>query len=932
MLLSYIIDLFLVVVVSSDQTSVINLAIEVFERYLGVALLPWYGVPLQLVVNFVPGRSFIVSALRLSTQELVQGVPKITHPSQVCDCCLAGKQIRLPFPKETQFRAEHPLDLVYAEVCGPIQPETKGGNRYLLLIVDDNSRYMWPFLIRTKAEVFERFKEFKESTELEYGKKIKGLRTDNGGEFNSQAFKTLCAESGMHHQLTAPYSPQQNGVVERRNQTIMSMTRCLLKPMNLPQDLWGEAVRHALYILNRSPTKSMKTTPYEGIKGRKPRLEHLRVFGCVGYAKVLGGNLRKLDDRSKKLVHLGCQPNTKAYRMFDPDSKRIHVTYDVKFDESKSWNWERNEEPQRPEWTEFLVHSESRRDEPEGQQVGYEQEIPDGMNLEEDNGETSEVESGWSSSVKSRGPMLRRLPDDQDGSHDPTKAPDERYDHTPLRGSEDIDVIYGKAQGSQLLLLEGEPVNYKDAQGIKEWEEAMEAEISSIEKNNTWQLTERPVGVSPIGLKWVYKVKRDASGEITKHKARLVAKGYVQQHGVDYGEVFAPVARIETVRLILAVAAQNGWWVHHMDVKSAFLHGDLKELVYVTQPEGFVKKGAEQKVYKLSKDLYGLKQAPRAWNTKLDGVLKELGFIKCKHEPAVCRKGAKDETLVIAVYVDDLLITGGCSDKIRELQKKMEEKFEMTDLGLSDCNSTKFSMEPGLKLSKNEESEEADATQFRKWIGCLRYLIHTRPDLSYSVGYVSRFMQNPKQVHVQALKQILRYVKGTTKVGLFYHRGGSNILHGYSDSSYSADKDDGKSTTGMVFFYGTRPIAWNSQKQATVTLSSCEAEFMAASTAACQAIWLRGLLAEITGREEAQVEIKVDNKSAIALIRNPVFQGRSKHIDTRYHFIRESVEKEQIRIEYVSGDEQKADILTKALPRIKFEEMKIKLGLKDLEG
>ncbi|KAD0566083.1 hypothetical protein E3N88_44065 [Mikania micrantha] len=256
----------------------------------------------------------------------------------------------------------------------------------------------------------------------------------------------------------------------------------------------------------------------------------------------------------------------------------------------------------------------------------------------------------------------------------------------------------------------------------------------------------------------------------------------------------------------------------------------------------------------------------------------------------------------------------------------------LVDAGLHDCNATKFPMEPGLKLTKDDVSEEADATQFRKWVGCLRYLTHTRPDLSYSVGYVSRFMQAPRQIHVQALKQILRYLKGTTKLGLMYQRGASGGLLGYSESSFSADRDDGKSTTGMIFFYGSRPITWNSQKQATVALSSCEAEFMVASTAACQAIWLRGLLAEITGKAEVQVEILVDNKSAIALIKIPVFHGRSKHIDTRYHFIRESVEKEKIRIEYVCGEEQRADILTKALPRLKFEEMKSKLGLKEMSS
>ncbi|KAD2806009.1 hypothetical protein E3N88_39386 [Mikania micrantha] len=249
---------------------------------------------------------------------------------------------------------------------------------------------------------------------------------------------------------------------------------------------------------------------------------------------------------------------------------------------------------------------------------------------------------------------------------------------------------------------------------------------------------------------------------------------------------------------------------------------------------------------------------------------------------------------------------------------------------MKDCNPTTFPMEPGLKLSKEDDSLNVDPTQFRKWIGCLRYLTHTRPDLSYSVGYVSRFMQSPKETHKQALKQILRYVKGTTGLGLKYERQGSKTLYGYSDSSYSIDRDDGKSTSGLVFFYDGAPVAWNSQKQATVALSSCEAEFMAATSAACQAIWLQRLLAEILGEKEEKVTIKVDNQSALALTRNPVFHGRSKHIDTRYHFIRECVEEGRIKVENVSGTEQIADILTKALPRLKHEEMKNQLGLKEI--
>ncbi|KAD1501665.1 hypothetical protein E3N88_42715 [Mikania micrantha] len=218
-------------------------------------------------------------------------------------------------------------------------------------------------------------------------------------------------------------------------------------------------------------------------------------------------------------------------------------------------------------------------------------------------------------------------------------------------------------------------------------------------------------------------------------------------------------------------------------------------------------------------------------------------------------------------------------------------------------------MEPGLKLTKEDDSSEVDATEYRKVIGCLRYLTHTRPDLAYSVGYVSRYMQSPRASHYQAVKYILRYIKGTTDLGIHYKKGGSNMLLGFSDSSFAVDLDDGKGTTGVVFYFNDGPVAWISQKQSTVALSSCEAEFMAANSAACQGVWLRGLLAEMTGRKEEPVMIKVDSQSATALIKNPVFHGRSKHISTRFHYIRECVEEGKIKVEHISGMEERADIL-----------------------
>jgi hypothetical protein len=489
----------------------------------------------------------------------------------------------------------------------------------------------------------------------------------------------------------------------------------------------------------------------------------------------------------------------------------------------------------------------------------------------------------------------------------------------------------------------------------------MKEELTSIEENGTWRLCELPNGHRPIGLKWVFKLKRNPSGEIVKHKARLVAKGYVQRKGKDFEEAFAPVARLESVRLLIAMAAQYAWKIHQMDVKSAFLNGDLTEEVYVSQPPGYEVDGQASKVYKLKKALYGLRQAPRAWNSKLDKTLSDLAFERCPSEAGLYRKKVKDSILIVGVYVDDLVITGADNKEIDDFKKQMKSKFSMTDLGLlsyylgievkqsedgitlcqsgyatrilermgmRNCNSVHIPMEPRLKLSKDSQSDTVDPTEYRSVVGSLRYLLHTRPDLNYAVGYVSRFMEKPTKEHMMAIKQILRYVKGTINLGCNYRRLSSKpSLLGYSDSDHAGDIDDRKSTTGVLYYFGHCPISWVSQKQKIVAQSSCEAEYVAAACAASQGVWLARLVEELLGSGSVKFTIRIDNQSAISLCKNPVFHDRTKHIDVRYHFARSCVEQGKLEVEHVRTNEQHADILTKALARFRFQELKEKIGM-----
>ncbi|KAI3520492.1 hypothetical protein L1887_09941 [Cichorium endivia] len=904
---------------------------------------------------------------------MVTGMPCVSNPKQLCNGCVVAKQTRQSFPNEAQWRASKPLELLHADLCGPITPQSMGGNKYFLLIVDDWCRYMWVYLLRSKDEALAKFKIFKAQVEMETEHKVKILRTDRGGEFNSQAFINFCEGEGIQRQTTAPYTPQQNGVVERRNRTVVEMTRSLLKSMNVPDPLWGEAVRHAVYLLNRLPTKAVRDfTPYEGLKKRKPNMQYLKIFGCLAFAKKMGGHLTKLEDRSIPMVHLGIEPGSKAYRLYNPKAKRIVVARDVSFNEAKSWDWETTHGSLsestcmvQPIFMGNMQNSEpSNVNHGEGPHTPltshYNNVSSSSLNSTGTKGLNSTVQSFSCSS--SSGSVNETVPFDSfdDTPVQGTRLIQEINQRAPMMTEEEIQNMYEQAG---LLLLNEEPASYLEATKETQWMKAMRAEIDSIEKNQTWTLTRLPPNRKVIGLKWVFKLKKDASGTVTKHKARLVAKGYVQQKGVDFEDAFAPVARMESIRLILALAAKENWVVHHLDVKSAFLNGELKEEVYVSQPSGFEVKGKEEMVYRLHKALYGLRQTPRSWNAKLDKALKELGFRKCAQEQAVYKLQSKSSTLIIGVYVDDMIVTGSSEKQIQEFKVRMNSIFDMSDLGklnyylgievkqekdrifikqenyaerileeagMSQCNPAKWPMDPKLQLTKDEGGKAVNPTKYRRIIGSLRYLINTRPDLSYSVGVVSKFMQSPKESHYAAVKQILRYLKGTTGYGLKYRKGGNGKICGYSDSSHGLDIEDRRGTTGMVFYYSENLVTWASQKQQTVALSSCEAEFMAATAATCQALWLRNMVSFLTGEQAQRVQLLVDNQSAIALMKNPVFHGRSKHIDTKFHFIRECVERDQIYVEHVRGELQKADILTKALPRIKFTEMRKLIGTEDV--
>ena len=874
--------------------------------------------------------------LKLLVQKrMVTGMPLIECPDRPCEGCLVGKQHRESFPVGKARRAKQLLELVHTDICGPIEVESVGQKRYMLIFVDDFTRKTWVYFLREKSEAFAKFKEFKVYVEKHSGFNLKTLRSDRGGEFTSNEFDKFCKIHGVKRQLTASYTPQQNGIAERKNRTIFEMARSMLKAKNLPKNFWAEAVACAVFVLNRCPTRSvLGRTPEEAWSGNKPDVSFLRVFGCVAYPHIPDERRKKLDDKSEKCIFIGYSDTTKGYKLYNPVTEKVIISRDVQFFEDEAWDWN-----QKGDQKSITIE-----DEPLEKEI---EEPP------------SSSTSGTSSPTAASEPPLRRS---QRLRETPAKFRD--YVVTGGDGS-DNNGITDETLVNFCLFAECDPVTYDEAAADERWIHAMDEEIHSIEKNDTWVLTSLPPGKKPIGVKWVYKTKYQPNGQVDRYKARLVVKGYKQKPGIDYFEVFAPVARMDTIRMILALTAQNHWKIHQMDVKSAFLNGVLEEEVYVEQPQGY-EKGHENQVYKLKKALYGLKQAPRAWYTRIDTYLLERDFQKCPYEHTLyIKSNTNGDIIIVCLYVDDLIFTGSCEKMFSEFREAMTSQFEMTDLGLMSyflglevkqtdngifISQQKYandilkrlkmeSLKPirtpvieRLELKKEGTGELVNPTYFKSIVGSLRYLASTRPDITYGVGIISRFMEKPYQSHLQAAKRILRYVSGTRDHGILYSYTDNFDLLGYTDSDWAGDTETRKSTSGYAFFLGSGVISWSSKKQQVVALSTAEAEYMALASGACQAIWLRWMLRELMHEQAGPTKLMCDNKSAIALAKNPVFHGRSKHIDIKYHYIREQVKDGEIELNFCRSEDQIADILTKPLKADLFERLKTMLGVMNFQN
>ncbi|GJU59007.1 retrovirus-related pol polyprotein from transposon TNT 1-94 [Tanacetum coccineum] len=796
------------------------------------------------------------------------------------------------------------LELLHMDLFGRPAVQSYGGNFYTLVIVDDYSRYTWTRFLKHKNEAFDHFKILSKKIQVQKGCPIISIRTDHGREFDNEVqFRAFCDANGITHNFSAPRTPQSNGVVEHKNQTLQEMSRTMLNEQSIPQKFWCNAIDTSTYILNRILIRPfLGKTPYELFKGKTPSLEYFKVFGSICFILNTKDYLTEFHPKSNEGIFLGYSPNSKAYIILNKETMKVEESLNVKFDESPP--------PMSPPL-----------------------EDDDVLECEIIENKEKDLE------IKDNEPLNKEIINIKESKDHPLETVIGNLNERTLRSQV-------QNQSNFFCFVSSiEPKNVKEAIQDESWTMAMQEELNQFKTNDVWSLVPPPKNQTIIGTKWVFKNKLDENGVVSRNKARLVAQGYNQQEGIDFDETYAPVARLESIRILLAYACAHDFKLFQMDVKSAFLNGFINEEVYVAQPPGFIDFEKPNHVFKLKKALYGLKQAPKAWYDRLKAFLINHKYTMGLVDNTLFTKKRNSHIIIVQIYVDDIIFGSTCQELCDDFSKIMHDEFEMSMMGelnfflglqikqlddgiffnqskyikemlkkfgLENSKPIKTPMSSETKLTRDEDGEPFDDTKYHGMIGSLLYLTASRPDIMFSVCLCARFQEAPKTSHLEAVKRIFRYIKGTSQLGLWYPKGTGVETIVYADSDHAGDYVDRKSTSGVCTFMGCCLTSWFSKKQTALAISTTEAEYVSAGKACQQALWMKQALVDYDINLD-DIPVLCDNKSAIDLSKNPVLHSRTKHIEIRHHFLRDNVQKGNISIKKVSSEDNIADILTKPL-------------------
>ncbi|GJU62585.1 putative ribonuclease H-like domain-containing protein [Tanacetum coccineum] len=753
-------------------------------------------------------------------------------------------------------------------------------------------------------------------------------------------------------------TPQQNGVAERKNRTLIEAARTMLADSKLPTTFWAEAVSTAYYVQNRVLiVKPHNKTPYELFRDK----------------------LGKFDGKSDEGFFVGYSLSSKAFRVYNIRTRKVQENLHVGFLENKPML-----EVNGPKWL-FDLDSLT-------QSMNY---VPvDARTFSNDFAGIQGVSESSTSSQQDQAyqdcilmpiwkdasyfndalprPVADAQIQDQSGLHDEVDDSEKSHDDSNLQnngtadqqvntarpevntGSRKVSTAVPEANTATPEDLVGPSPTFEDTQV-----EAMQEELLQFKLQKVWVLVDLPKGHRAIGTKWVYRNKKDERGIVIRNKARLVAQGHTQEEGIDYDEVFAPVARIEAIRIFLAYASYMGFMVYQMDVKSAFLYGQIEEEVYVCQPPGFEDPDHPDKVYKVVKALYGLHQAPRAWYDTLATYLLSNGFQRGQIDQTLFIKRHKGHILLVQIYVDDIIFGSTKKELCDEFEKLMKDKFQMSSMGeltfflglqvqqkkngifisqdkyvheilrkfnYSDVKSASTPTDLEKPLVQDGDAADVDEHLYRSMIGSLMYLTASRPDIMFAVCACARFQVSPKSSHLLAVKRIFRYLKGKPSLGLWYSKDSPLELVAYTDSDYAGATQDRKSTTGGCQFLGNRLISWQCKKQTVVATSTTKAEYVAAASCCGQVLWIQNQLLDY-GYNFMDTVIYIDNTSTICIIENPVQHSKTKHIEIRHHFIRDCNAKKLIQMVKIDTEHNVADLLTKGFDAGRFQYLVSSIGM-----
>jgi hypothetical protein len=911
-----------------------------------------------------PGKSSLVEMLK---RGVVTGVDATSAEVQAedlerhCSSCWKGKQTAGAHPTSSSPKPE-PLEVIHFDLCY-IPSRGRAGEQYFLGVLDEGSNVVKAVVLKSKAEAGEALMDSIAELEALSGRRVWRARCDNGGEFDSGWLKDQLLAKGIILQCSAPYVHQQNGHAERLNRRLLSIMRSLLADQEVSHGFWPEALDTAVYLHNRTCSSRHDMTPWEKLTGVKPDLSHLRVWGCkVGVHVPLELQENKLDGVSEEGRFVGYDTfNPKAYKVWVNGAVKIRS--DVVFDERPVTKREEphfnapadvspgQPKPQPPAPSPSPSPAVQAKA-PPLRTVATTRPRRAAFNKDYKTNQVKVVPTPGTLLLSNRFEALADLPEEPDERRaSPLDSVTDNQQDSSCEGVEELLAAVADAGDPD------EPKTFQEAVSgpfKEQWIKSIQEELDGIKEKGTWRevLTDTmPPGQRPLGSKWVFKIKRGPTGEISRFKSRLVVKGYMQKAGIDYQEIFSPVGSAAAFRVLVGLAAQQGLKIHQIDFKQAFLNGVLQEEVYLQPPEGVPISGEGEVVLKLEKALYGLKQAPKEWHDLLKGSLLGMGFTQSQADPGVFMRGG----IILLLYVDDQLIFGKEVEEIQSTIREIGEVFEITDMGpatfflgvdilrsgssitLSQKRYTAQLLEQyrsELEKQKREASTPSerpiaesgssvsiDQGKYASLVGALLYLaVWTRPDISYAVGKLTRSIATPTAQNWTEAVRVLRYLRSTAEDGITFSGAGHVI--GYCDADYASEPSR-KSISGMVFLFGGGAVSWKSKQQPTIALSTCEAEFMAMNLACREALWLRKFLPELgVPLGGGAMEILNDNVGALELSKNPILSNRSKHIDVIHMFARERVERKEVSFSFVSSEENLADMFTKSVPPSVFDKLR----------